>query len=137
VQFLLDTNTCIAAMRRNPQVIQRLSLVSVGDCAISAITAYELFTGVEKCAYPAPERAKVQLLLATVVELPFADDAAREAARIRAWLEVRGQMIGAYDILIAAHAISEQLVLVTHNTAEFGRVCGLTIDDWQVSRGTP
>lgn len=71
MKYLLDTNTCIAAMRNHPLVVQRLSAVTPGDCAISTITAYELFTGVAKCADPARERAKVERLLNTVCQLPF------------------------------------------------------------------
>jgi tRNA(fMet)-specific endonuclease VapC len=63
--YLLDTNTCIAIMRKNSAVVQRISAVAPADCAISTITSYELYTGVEKCAAPATERPKVDALVAT------------------------------------------------------------------------
>jgi tRNA(fMet)-specific endonuclease VapC len=86
---------------------------------------------VAKCAEPVKERAKVDLLLAVVSELPFDADAARAAARIRAALESQGQMIGPYDVLLAGHAITAGLTLVTDNTAEFTRVSGLRVENWK------
>jgi tRNA(fMet)-specific endonuclease VapC len=71
MRYLLDTNTCIAAMRHHATVLQRLAAVAPTNCAISSITTYELYTGIEKCADPTKERAKVHLLLATVSELVF------------------------------------------------------------------
>ncbi len=130
MQYLLDTNTCISAMRRLPQVVKRLSSVPPGECAISTITAYELHTGIEKCSEPDRERAKVDLLLKTVRTLPFDEHAAQEAARIRADLEAQGRPIGPYDVLLAGHAIAAGLVLVTANAAEFGRVNGLRLENW-------
>ena len=133
LRYLLDTNTCIAAMRHHTLVLQRMAAVPPADCAISSITSYELFTGVEKCADPAKELAKVDLLLATVGELVFDGEAAREAGRIRALLESQGCMIGAYDVLLAGHARSASLTLVTANTAEFSRVPGLKLEDWHLT----
>lgn len=98
-------------MRHQPTVVQRMSAVLPGDCAISTVTSYELHTGVEKCASPNKERAKVDLLLQTVHQLPFDDSAARQSARIRAFLESQGQPIGPYDILLAGHALALSLIL--------------------------
>ena len=92
-------------MRNHPPLINRLSATSPGDCAISTITSYELYTGVARCASPERERAKVALLLSTVVELPFDQTARREAGRLRAQLEAVGEMIGPYDTLLAAQAL--------------------------------
>ena len=131
MRFLLDTNTCIAAMRAHPKVVSRLATVTPDDCVISTITSFELFTGVEKCARPAEERAKVRLLLETVHELPFDAGAAREAARIRAVLESQGQALGPFDLLIAGHALATSLTLATANMAEFQRVPGLQLENWQ------
>lgn len=133
MRYLLDTCTCIAAMKNDARVVQRMAAVSPGDCAISTITSYELYTGIEKCADPAKELSKVNLLLATVHQLAFDVPAAREAGRIRALLEAQGRMIGPYDILLAAHALSAGLILVTANTGEFNRVPTLSLENWQVS----
>ena len=130
-RYLLDTNTCIAVMRNHPKAVQHMAAVSRGDCAISTITAYELYTGVEKCAKPAQERAKVDLLLRTVYEIAFDSVAAKEAAHIRALLESQGQSIGPYDLLLAGQASAGSITLVTANTKEFSRVLGLKLEDWQ------
>ena len=131
-RYLPDTNTCIAVMRQHPLAVQRMAAVSPDDCAISTVTGYELYTGVEKCAQPQKERAKVELLLRTVHEMAFEAGAAREAARIRALLESQGQPIGPYDILLAGQALASFLVMVTANTKEFSRVPGLTIENWLI-----
>ncbi len=135
MRYLLDTNTCIAAMRHNALVLQQMAAVAPTECAISTITAYELYTGIEKCAAPATELAKVNLLLAAVSELGFDEQAARESARIRALLESQGCMIGPYDVLLAGHARSARLTLVSANTAEFSRVPALSLENWQLPMG--
>jgi len=131
MQFLLDTSACIVAMRNHPDVVKRMSAATPGDCAISTITSYELHTGIAKCAAPSKERAKVDLLLKTVIELPCDARAAREAGRIRSLRERYGQMIGSYDVLLAAQAVAAGLTLVTDNTAEFPGVAGLAVENWQ------
>jgi predicted nucleic acid-binding protein len=92
---LLDADQRIAAMRHHTLVLQRLAPVAPADCANSSVTTGELYTGIEKCADPTKELAKVNLLLATVSERVFDGQAAREAGRIRARLESQGCMIGA------------------------------------------
>jgi predicted nucleic acid-binding protein len=77
-------------MRHHPVAVQRMAAVTPGDCAISTVTGYELFTGVEKCSRPAQERSKVELLLTTACEIAFDSGDAREAARTRALLEAQG-----------------------------------------------
>ena len=132
MQYLLDTNTCIDVMRNQRNVISRMSRLAPSDCVISTVTSYELHTGIAKCASPDEEKEKVDLLLKTVVELPFDQTAAREAGRIRATLESRGEMIGPYDVLLAAQAIAARLTLVTANTKEFERVAGLRLENWHI-----
>lgn len=129
--YLLDTNTCIAAMRNHALVVKRMSTLAPTDCMVSSITSYELYTGVEKCADPERERSKVTALLSAVESLPFDDSAAVEAGRISALLEAQGQMIGPYDVLLAGQAVAASLCLVTHNTSEFVRVPGLQLENWQ------
>jgi len=108
-----------------------MSAVQPGECAISTITSFELHTGVEKCAQPAKERAKVDLLLTTVEHIAFEVDAAKRAAQVRALLESQGQPIGPYDILLAGQALALALTFVTANTSEFSRVPGLVLENWQ------
>lgn len=128
--YLLDTNTCIAAMRKHVAVISRMASLSPGDCANSTITSYELNVGIEKCANAANELTKVSLLLKQVHELGFDASAARESSRIRVRLEAQGMMIGPYDVLLAGHALSLGLTLVTANTGEFSRVPALRLQNW-------
>jgi tRNA(fMet)-specific endonuclease VapC len=118
-------------MRNQARVVQRLSGTVPGDCAISSVTVYELFTGIEKCSQPAQERVKVEQILQLVHGLPFDEPAAIHAGKIRALLEQSGQPIGPYDLLIAGQAVASQLVVVTSNSAEFSRIPGLTWEDWQ------
>ncbi len=132
MRYLLDTNTCIAAMRKSAAVVKRLSAVVPGECAISTITSYELYTVIAKCNDPEQELSKVNLLLATISQLMFDVRAAREASRIRAWLESQGCMIGPYDVLLAGHAVAARLTLVTANTGEFSKVADLNLENWQV-----
>jgi tRNA(fMet)-specific endonuclease VapC len=130
MRYLLDTNTCISLMRNSPAVVARMATVSPDDCAISTITSYELYTGVQKCSDPGREAAKVRILLSTVHTLPFDSAAAMEGARIRAELEFQGPLIGPYDLLLAGHAVATGLILVTANTDEFNRVRELKIEDF-------
>jgi tRNA(fMet)-specific endonuclease VapC len=130
MRYLFDTNTCISLMRNEPAVIARVRSISPEDCALSTITGYELYTGVEKCSDRGRESAKVKALLTTVHTLPFDTAAAREGARIRAELESQRWMIGPYDVLLAGHAIAAGLILVTANASEFSRVRDLRIEDF-------
>ena len=128
--YLLDSDTCIYAMKGRQSVVQKMQVAGPDECGISAVTAYELFHGIEKCQHPVSERRKVEKLLSAVIVLRFDDDHAREAANVRAGLEKRGTIIGPYDLLIAGHAKSLGVTLVTHNLGEFKRVSGLKIEDW-------
>ena len=130
MKFMLDTNTCIAVMRGNPMAVARMSGCSPGDCAVSVISVYELFTGVAKCREPGRERTKVVRLLSELRVLRFDTAAAKHAALIRAELERTGRSIGPCDMLLAGHALSLGLRIATNNTGEFIRVSGLMVEDW-------
>jgi tRNA(fMet)-specific endonuclease VapC len=95
------------------------------------VVVAELRYGCEKSAKPAENRAKVDALLAPVLSLPYDDAAADLFVRIRRHLESLGQIIGPYDMQIAAIALANGCTLVTHNFGEFSRVPGLMIEDWQ------
>lgn len=131
MKYLLDTNTCIALMRRNVRVRERMEPLAPGDCAVSAITALELYHGLERCSQPEREQAKIDELLSVVAVLPFGEAEARRAAKVRHTLEEAGNGIGPFDVLIAGHALAARLVLVSNNTREFSRVDGLPVEDWQ------
>ena len=94
------------------------------------VSVFELFCGIAKAKDPAKERQKVEKFISTIMELPVDRAAAEAAANIRADLEQRGTPIGPYDLLIAGHAISGGLTLVTNNVGEFQRVRGLKLESW-------
>ncbi len=127
MKYLLDTDTCIAALRGEPRVIDWLQNKAPVDCVVSSVTVYELAVGVAKCRDPRRESSKVDRFLATVRVMPFDMPAARKAAEIRALLEKRGLGIGPYDTLLAGQAAAHDLQIVTGNRDEFARVPGLTV----------
>lgn len=128
---MLDTDTCSYIMKRShPAVLKRLQAVPVGDVCMSVITKAELLYGVEVSPRRSQDAAALAAFLPYVDALGFADDAALHYAEIRAGLKKRGALIGANDLLIAAHSRALGLILVTNNTAEFARVRGLSIENW-------
>jgi tRNA(fMet)-specific endonuclease VapC len=131
--YLLDSNVCIAAMRGNTRVIQKLTDCTPEDCAISMITVFELFAGVFRCRHPEDEQQKVITFLQPFHLLPFDWDSAKKTAETRFQLEKAGTKIGPYDLQISGQALALNLTLVTHNTREFQRVIGLQIEDWELN----
>ena len=133
--YLLDTNVCVAAMRGNAKVIQRLAACTPEDCAISTVSVFELFAGVFRCRAPESEGRKVSAFLEPFHLLPFDWDSAMKTAEIRFQLEKAGTKIGPYDLQLSGQALSLDLTLVTHNTREFKRVNDLRIEDWELEEG--
>jgi tRNA(fMet)-specific endonuclease VapC len=130
LRYLLDTNVCIRVLRdRPPEARERFNLEADSLC-ISAVVLTELLHGAAKSSRPEHHRAEVERFAARLEVLPFDDVAADHAADIRATLERKGQPIGGYDLLIAGHARSRGLTIVTGNLVEFGRVDGLRCEDW-------
>ena len=130
-RYMLDTDTCSYVMKRsNAAVLRRLQAVPVADVCMSVVTKSELLYGVEVSPRRAQDAAALAAFLPYVDVLDFSDDAAPHYAAIRADLKKRGLPIGANDLFIAAHARSLGLTLVTNNTAEFGRVTGLRVENW-------
>jgi len=129
--YLLDTNTCVYAIKREPRVLNRLQEHSPDDFGVSAITVAELWFGAAKSSRPRQTRSSVNAFLNPLEILPFASEAAEDYAEIRLQLEKAGQPIGERDLLIAATARSRRLTVVTHNVREFSRVSGLKVEDWR------
>jgi len=131
LKYLLDTNICIYSLnRRPPEVIERLRVEGQEAVAISVITMLELRQGAAKSQNPEKTHGKLDLFLGPLKILPFDENAALEGARIRAHLELQGNRIGDLDSLIAAHALSRKLIMVTNNLREFSRVPGLRTENW-------
>ncbi len=131
MKYLLDTNICIYSLnKRPPEVLDRLRAEGQEAVAISVITMLELRQGAEESQHPKKTHSKLDLFLGPLKILPFDEKAALEGARIRAHLERQGNRIGDLDSLIAAHAVSLKLVMVTNNLSEFSRVPGLRTENW-------
>lgn len=131
MKYMLDTNICIFAIKHKPPALIRNFLQhDPDDLCISAITCAELMHGVEKSQSTAQNRAAITLFLSAMAILSFDDCAAEEYGQIRVDLERKGTPIGPLDTLIAAHARSRGLTLVTNNTYEFFRVENLPVEDW-------
>lgn len=128
MKYLLDTDTCIFALRRRMGVLQRLLQESPDDIAVSAMTEAELTFGAIRSAALERARPKVTAFLEPVMVLPFDREAAWKHAEIR-WA-IRSRPIGERDLVTAAVAVAHGLTLVTHNTREFSRVEGLALEDW-------
>lgn len=130
-RYMLDTDTCSYIMKRsNDLVLKRLQKIPVDDVCISVITKSELLFGIEMSLRRQQDEAALEAFLRYVDVLDFPDEASLHYVRIRADLKNRGVMIGSNDLLIAAHARSLGLTLVTNNTQEFGRVRSLVIENW-------
>jgi tRNA(fMet)-specific endonuclease VapC len=136
LSFLLDTNTWVSLLRwQNAGVLARLKRHPSEDILLCSVVLAELWFGAERsdANRRADNYALVDELQARYSSLPFDNRAAREYATIRAKLAGKGSPIGPNDTMIAAIARSRGVTLVTNNTAEFSRVPGLAIEDWQVS----
>ncbi len=130
MKFLLDTDTCIYALKQEPAVLERLLSHGRADIAVSVITEAELRTGAAKSSAPAKTARLVENFLRPVAIIEFTSSDAATYANIRAKLERAGTPIGALDTLIAAQAVARKLTLVSNNEREFGRVAGLGIENW-------
>jgi len=132
-RYMLDTDTCSYVMKRSSDALLKgLRKTSVSDVCISVITKSELQHGVEISPRRQQDEAALEAFLRYVEVLDFTNEAAPHYAQIRAYLRARGTMIGANDLLIAAHARSLGLTLVTNNTREFRRVPKLMIENWTI-----
>lgn len=133
-RYMLDTDICSYVMKRsNDLLLKRLQKVPVSDVCVSVITKSELLYGVEVSPRRQQDEAALNAFLSYVEVLDFPDQASSHYAQVRSQLKKLGTMIGANDLLIAAHARSLGLTLVTHNTREFGRVPKLAIEDWTMA----
>lgn len=128
--YVLDTNTLVYFFRGEGEVARRLLATARTEVVVPTIVVFELETGIAKSKHAAKRRAQLDRLLKAVVVLPFAVEEARAAAALRARLEHEGNPIGPMDALIAGTALAHRAVLVTHDVREFGRVPGLTVEDW-------
>jgi tRNA(fMet)-specific endonuclease VapC len=135
MNYLFDTDTCISLLDgREPDkqqnILTRLERLHRSEIFLSTVTVSELSFGVENSRFRKANLAALDAFLLDFRVMPFDESAAREAGRVRAELEKKGQRIGVMDTLIAAHAKSLGLPVVTNNVADFSRVRGLKVENW-------
>ncbi|MCY7407524.1 MAG: type II toxin-antitoxin system VapC family toxin [Alkalinema sp. CAN_BIN05] len=133
MRYLLDTNVCVMYLNgRSSAIRDRLVSTPIEDMAVCSVVKAELFYGAMRSNNPTRTLERQQDFLERFVSLPFGDESALLFGQIRASLASAGTPIGAYDLQIAAIALANNLILITHNTQEFERVNGLQLEDWEI-----
>jgi len=132
MRFLLDTDTCIYALKQNVKVLRQLLSKDREDVAVSVITEAELRTGAAKSSSPMKTLRLVEKFLRPLTVIDFTSQDAITYAQVRAKLERAGTPIGPLDTIIASQAVARNLTLVSNNEREFRRVTGLRIENWAV-----
>ena len=130
IKYMLDTNILIYTIRKRPKKVRDAFKEYSDYLSMSTITLGELIYGAEKSSQPARNLADIEALAARVDVLPFDSQAAQHFGQVRAELAKAGKPIGPYDLMIAGHARSRGLILVTNNLREFKRVPGLRLENW-------
>ena len=130
MKYLLDTDTCIYALKQRTAVLERMLSRSRADVAVSVITEAELRIGAAKSSAPVKTMRLVENFLRPLTLVEFTSSDAASYANVRAKLERAGKPIGPFDTLIAAQAVGRKLILVSNNEREFGRVVGLRLENW-------
>lgn len=130
--FALDTNAVIHFFKGKGNVAARLLATPPGEVALPAVVVFELERGIRKSPASEDRIARLARFVTAVQVLPFDQCAAEHAAEISVRLESAGKAIGPLDLLIAATTLAHGATLITHNTSEFARVPGLTLEDWFV-----
>lgn len=130
LKYMLDTNICIFTIKNRPQQVREAFKRHHGQMCISSITLMELIYGAEKSTNPTGNLATVEGFAARLEVLSYDPSAAAHTGQLRAELARAGTPIGPYDQMIAGHARSQGLILVSNNRGEFERVPGLRVEDW-------
>jgi len=131
MKYLLDTNIVAYIINKKPEsVLDKFQTINLNDIVLSSIVVAELWYGVAKSQKRLQNKVALEAFLEPLLILDFDSNAAEFYANIRANLERSGSIIGGNDLLIAAHAVSLDLVLITNNVKEFERVEGLKIENW-------
>ena len=134
-RYLLDANILIAALKGEPAaLLNRLAALAPSRICLSSVVLAELLTGAEKSRNPEAKKAALEEITRNMEAVPFDHEAALAYGKIRAVLESKGQIVGPHDLLIAAQALSRDLVVVTANLREFKRVPGLHCENWMKQR---
>lgn len=131
MKFLIDTNICIYIMNNHPpEVLKKFKNIGVGKVGISSITVSELHYGAYKSSHKRVNAKRLEEFLNPFEILTYDENASKYYGKIRSQLEEQGNVIDPLDMLIAAHALSNKLILITNNVKEFKRVRSLKIQNW-------
>jgi tRNA(fMet)-specific endonuclease VapC len=130
MKWMLDTDTCIAIIKKHPAALKKLRGKSIGQVGISSVTLGELAFGADKSNRSSDAHDALREFVLALEVAAFDEDTAMQYGAVRAALARRGRPIGALDTLIAAHAVAVDAILVTHNTREFSQVERLRFEDW-------
>lgn len=130
LRYLLDTNIVIYTIKNRPEAVKEAFIVHYGQMCISTVTLMELIYGAEKSAAPERNTRDVEAFAARLDVLDYDSDAAAHSGHLRSELAKVGTPIDPYDLMIAGHARSRGLILVTNNLKEFSRVPGLRTENW-------
>ena len=131
MRYVLDTNICIYLIKRQPkEVIDKFQGIVPGEIAISSVTVAEMMYGVAKSQHKDKNKSALESFLAPLEIVDFDFKAAQQYGIMRVNLEKMGTPIGAYDLMIAAHALSLDLVLITNNEREFQRIPDIIVENW-------
>lgn len=133
LKYMLDTNICIYTIKNKPPTVRTAFNQRYGQLCVSSVTLMELIYGAEKSASPEKNLRVVEGFIARLEVLNYGNEAAIHTGQIRAELAKAGTPVGPYDSMIAAHARSLGLILVTNNTHEFVGISGLRLEDWSVN----
>ena len=135
MRYMLDTNVAIHTIRHRPREVRAKFIAQQGRMCISTVSLMELIYGAEKSAQPDRNLRDVEAFVSRLTVLPYDREAATHTGNIRAALARAGTPIGPYDQMIAGHARSRGLIVVTANTDEFRRVPGISVEDWTKAAG--
>ena len=137
MRYMLDTNVAIHTIRHRPREVRAKFIARHGRMCISTISLMELIYGAEKSTQADRNLRDIEAFVSRLRILPYDREAAMHTASIRAALARAGTPIGPYDQMIAGHARSRGLIVVTANTGEFKRVPGISVEDWTKAEVAP
>ena len=130
LKYMLDTNIVIYTIKNKPQVVRDAFIKHYGQMCISSVSYMELVYGAERSSTPERNLKILEGFVASMDVLAYDDPAANHTGKLRAELAKKGTPIGPFDQMIAGHARSMGLIIVTNNTKEFERVNGLRVENW-------
>ncbi len=131
MKYMLDTNICIYIIKNKPiKIFRKFEKINPKEVCISSITSSELWYGVNKSSSFEKNAIALEEFLSPIAILEYDEVASKHYGKIRSDLESKGKIIGSMDLLIAAHALSKNLTLITNNTKEFKRVNNLKVENW-------